>query len=160
MSQGKAASAKAPAPAEQSTAEAREAYEQSVSMSLLKRPFTGFSRDGNPLTAEENEKLKNDLGRIQDPSNPNRTVPAKTANKAMMAHQNWKNAQIKAGKMDPKTGKSLEKSGPIANAIGQMIKWSIVGLLLALATGQFIAGDPIWGYRGKWLKLRTYFPVS
>jgi hypothetical protein len=39
-------------------------------------------------------------------------------------------------------------------------KWSLFTVLLAFGAAQFIAGDLLWGYRGKYVKKQTYFPVS
>lgn len=39
-------------------------------------------------------------------------------------------------------------------------KWLLVTLLLAVGAGQFIAGDLLWGYRGRYTKIETYVPVS
>ncbi|KDN52848.1 cytochrome b5 [Tilletiaria anomala UBC 951] len=140
-----------------SAAEAREKHQQEGEAALLKRPFSGWGDPGSPATSEEIEKLKKDLGTVCDPSDPTRKVAAKKANKAYMVHQRWKEEQIKSGRMDPKTGKvTQEPLGPVGKAFFLMLKWSVVGLLLSMAAGQFIAGDPIWGYRGKWVQRKTY----
>ncbi|UZJ52306.1 hypothetical protein CBS101457_001626 [Exobasidium rhododendri] len=39
-------------------------------------------------------------------------------------------------------------------------KWSLFTILLAFGAAQFIAGDLLWGYRGKYVKKQTYFPPT
>jgi hypothetical protein len=41
-----------------------------------------------------------------------------------------------------------------------LIKWTLFTLLTAFGAAQFIAGDLLWGYRGKYTKVETYMPVS
>jgi hypothetical protein len=41
-----------------------------------------------------------------------------------------------------------------------ILKWTVVTLLTAFGAAQFIAGDLLWGYRGKYTKVETYMPVS
>lgn len=40
-----------------------------------------------------------------------------------------------------------------------ILKFIVYALLAITLSGQFIAGDPLWGYRGKWTNIYTYLPV-
>lgn len=89
---------------------------------------------------------------VDDPSTPGRSVPKTKANAPFLAHRNSQAARGAA---------EAEKAGPRPRSLAALfLKWSLVALLLAVAGGQFIAGDPIWGYRGKYVKKQYWFPVS
>lgn len=45
-------------------------------------------------------------------------------------------------------------------AVVTFFRYAIMATAVFMAAGQFVAGDAFWGYRGKYLKLRTYMPVS
>lgn len=44
--------------------------------------------------------------------------------------------------------------------IVKLLRFAIMATAVAMVSGFFVAGDPLWGYRGKYTKLRTYLPVS
>lgn len=67
----------------------------------------------------------------------------------------------------PKTqsNKAKPKSNTTTAATGRSIpflffKWSLVAILCAIGLGQFIAGDALWGYRGKYVKKETFLPPT
>ncbi|CDR98718.1 related to FSH3-putative serine hydrolase [Sporisorium scitamineum] len=109
-----------------------------------------------------------------DPSNPSRTVPKKKANSPFLVHQKWKEEQelrrrktaAEQGSSSSKDGKksrSLEEdettdlTGPL-KMILKVFRFAIMATAVVMASGFFVAGDPLWGYRGKYTKLRTYMP--
>jgi dihydrofolate reductase len=120
-----------------------------------------------------------------DPSNPARTVPKKKANSPFLVHQRWKEEQEmrrrKAAERDSSGGSDSSKSDKkgkgksgrssdggeettdLSGAVGvivKLVRFAIMSVAIAMVTGLFVAGDPLWGYRGKYTKLRTYLPVS
>ncbi|PWN49762.1 hypothetical protein IE53DRAFT_387994 [Violaceomyces palustris] len=117
-----------------------------------------------------------------DPSNPNRRVPKKKANAPFLVHQRWKEeqeAQRRAQALaqgqdfeaeeekrrerkreeEERKGRERKPSAFVKAAAG-LFRYAIMGLAIALLAGQFFAGDALWGYRGKWTKLRTYMPYK
>jgi hypothetical protein len=91
---------------------------------------------------------------VDDPSTPGRSVPKKKANAPFLAHRNSQAARGAAEAAQQQAG------APQRSLAARILKWSVVALLLAIAGGQFVAGDPIWGYRGKYVKKHYWFPVS
>jgi len=91
-----------------------------------------------------------------------RSVTYKKGNESMLVHQKWKREQEEKEKKRKlkNGGKSDQGSNFISKSLGFLIKWSLVGLLLSLAAGQFIKGDLIWGYRGKYVRKSYWLPVS
>lgn len=65
-----------------------------------------------------------------------------------------------------KSGRSSdggEETTDLSGAVGvivKLVRFAIMSVAIAMVTGLFVAGDPLWGYRGKYTKLRTYLPVS
>lgn len=70
-----------------------------------------------------------------------------------------------------RSSRSTSKRTKIANGVKSqsasspswtrfILKWTVVTLLTAFGAAQFIAGDLLWGYRGKYTKVDTYMPVS
>ncbi len=56
-----------------------------------------------------------------------------------------------------------EETTDLSGAVGvivKLVRFAIMSVAIAMVTGLFVAGDPLWGYRGKYTKLRTYLPVS
>lgn len=116
-----------------------------------------------------------------DPSNPARSVPKKKANSPFLVHQKWKQEQelrrrkaeeqgsscggsTGSGGKSKVGGRSYEEpttdlSGPVRVMI-KLFRYLVMAVAVTMVTGLFIAGDPLWGYRGKYTKLRTYMPVS
>jgi len=93
---------------------------------------------------------------VDDPSTPGRSVPKKKANAPFLAHRNSQAARGAAA-----AAEAEHQAGPQQRSLAaRILKWSVVALLLAIAGGQFVAGDPIWGYRGKYVKKHYWFPVS
>ncbi|PWY99861.1 hypothetical protein BCV70DRAFT_176771 [Testicularia cyperi] len=117
-----------------------------------------------------------------DPSNPSRAVPKKKANQPFLKHQRWKEEQeLRRRKAAPASssrgsdqhdslkarGSSsaiggdsnelVDLTGPFAT-LATLLKYVVLTAAIAMAVGQFVSGDPIWGYRGKYIKLRTYMP--
>ncbi|KAJ1020653.1 hypothetical protein NDA16_004046 [Ustilago loliicola] len=112
-----------------------------------------------------------------DPSNPARSVPKKKANSPFLVHRKWKQEQelrrrkaeeqgSNSGSSGSGKGKSgvrsfeeptTDLSGPVRVMI-KMFRFLIMAIAALMVTGFFIAGDPLWGYRGKYTKLRTYMP--
>ena len=41
-----------------------------------------------------------------------------------------------------------------------LLKFFVIVLVCATLAGKFFTGSYTWGYRGKWLHLKTYWPVS
>ncbi|KAK0537124.1 hypothetical protein OC834_000200 [Tilletia horrida] len=113
-----------------------------------------------------------------DPANPTRTVPKKKANQAYLVHQRYlerqreerRRARIAKGmsaeeeekeELRHQGGAGGEDSAAGAAAAAcceNFVKALFYSLLLLAAAGVFVTGSPIWGYRGKWVRLRTYFP--
>ena len=121
--------------------------------------FQSWGRVGQPLTKKEVEEMKERHGTVRDPADPNREVPANKGNTAYLVHQKWQALQEK--QKQERAAKGIKEGGGLMDKILWLtIKWSFVGLLVAAAAGQFVAGDPIWGYRGKYLQWNTYWPVS
>ncbi|KAN0064651.1 hypothetical protein ACQY0O_002281 [Thecaphora frezii] len=114
-------------------------------------------KDAATATATRQE-TKRDV----DPSNPGRMVASKKANQPFLAHQRWKEAQAakraKQGLPPVAERKRDDMSGGGGGIVLSTIRSVLLGLAILVATGQFIAGDPLWGYRGKWVQRRTYFP--
>lgn len=113
-----------------------------------------------------------------DPSNPARTVPKKKANSPFLVHQKWKEEQElrrrRAAERDSSSGtgqsgsrhqpdldedRTTDLSGPLKMMV-KLVRYMIMATAIVMATGFFVAGDPLWGYRGKYTRLRTYMPVS
>lgn len=78
---------------------------------------------------------------------------------------------------DRKGNKTKSQSKPESNKAGKgkadttttttgrgltflIFKWSLVAVLCAFGLGQFIAGDALWGYRGKYVKKETFMPPT
>ncbi len=62
-----------------------------------------------------------------------------------------------------RSSNGAEETTDLSGAARMMIKvvrFAIMSIAIAMVTGLFVAGDPLWGYRGKYTKLRTYLPVS
>lgn len=78
--------------------------------------------------------------------------------------------QLDASKLvqDVMSDPRLAKSGTVSNEPRKprakitylILKWTLFSIFFALGVGQFIAGDILWGYRGRYVKKATYFPVS
>lgn len=94
-----------------------------------------------------------------DPST-GRTVTYKKGNESMLAHQKWKQEQEEKAKKEALIPKKASNSLGFGKVLGFLIKWSLVGLLMSLAAGQFIKGDVAWGYKGKYIKRSYWLPVS
>lgn len=88
-------------------------------------------------------------------------------------HQKWKEEQElrrRKAKQDSSgstadTGHTSgdEDSSDISGFIRALVtlfRYAIMATAVFMAAGQFVAGDAFWGYRGKYVKLRTYMPVS
>ena len=41
-----------------------------------------------------------------------------------------------------------------------LLKFIVIVLVCITLAGKFFSGSYTWGYRGKWLQLKTYWPVS
>ena len=66
-------------------------------------------------------------------------------------------AKAKGGRGSEK-GKAKETASPSWSRF--LFKWTLFTILFAFGAAHFIAGDLLWGYRGKYVKKQTYFPVS
>lgn len=86
-----------------------------------------------------------------DPSTPGCSVKHKKQNVAMLAHQRWKEQQASQGK---DSQEPLDLPTPM-----QFLKWFILALLAVLALGQFVTGDVLYGYEGRWRDPRRWLPV-
>ncbi|CAD6956993.1 unnamed protein product [Tilletia laevis] len=117
-----------------------------------------------PLVDDKDPNKPRDV----DPSDPVRSVPAKKANQAYMVHKRYlekqrqerRNQRIAKG-LDPDVEDDDDKSGePGAGSVccERMLKAMFYALIASFAAGLFITGSPIWGYNGKWVRFRTYFP--
>lgn len=114
-----------------------------------------------------------------DPSNPLRSVPKKKANSPFLVHQKWKQEQeLRRRKAAEQDSSSSSKGGKASHRkqhdgqhettdltsplklIVKLLRFAIMATAVAMVSGFFVAGDPLWGYRGKYTKLRTYLPVS
>ncbi|CEH19205.1 Putative steroid membrane receptor Hpr6.6/25-Dx [Ceraceosorus bombacis] len=100
---------------------------------------------------------------ITDPSDPRRQVPIKKANSPFLAHQAEqarRRAQAQAKMASSKTASRTQRAQTRKqrSLCASLIKWALVGVLFALGAGQFIAGDILWGYRGKYVQKRYWFP--
>jgi len=115
-----------------------------------------------------------------DPSNPSRSVPKKKANSPYLVHQKWKEEQELRRRKAAERGSSnsgkgsdglqrrqgsgqdeytTDLSGPV-KMVAKLVRLAMMTIAIVMAAGFFVAGDPLWGYRGKYTRLRTYMPVS
>lgn len=112
-----------------------------------------------------------------DPSNPGRTVPKKKSNSPFLVHQKWKEEQelrrrkaaerASSGSSSDAGGKGKGReigeeeitdiTGPV-KAVIKLFRWAIMATAVVMLAGTFVAGDALWGYRGKYTRLRTYMP--
>lgn len=116
-----------------------------------------------PLLEKKKEKMD------FDPSTK-RNVPHKMVNNAYFVHKEWRERQerIRARKQARAEGRPVpggedEDEEPefsfVANLILSVSFTAFMAVIIALLAGQFIQGDPLWGYRGKWTNWHTYIPV-
>ncbi|KAL9933441.1 hypothetical protein V8E36_007617 [Tilletia maclaganii] len=103
--------------------------------------------------------------RDADPANPQRTVPTKKANQAYLVHKRYREKQLEerrqkriAKGLDPDAEDDEAEGDACTRFVETVIKFAFYALLLSAAAGLFVTGSPIWGYNGKWIRLRTYFP--
>lgn len=73
----------------------------------------------------------------------------------------------KQGKQESKISKGKGKSKGNSTIIVEerglpylLFKWSLVVILCAIGIGHFIAGDALWGYRGKYVQKETFLPPT
>ncbi|CAO1629401.1 unnamed protein product [Parajaminaea phylloscopi] len=95
--------------------------------------------------------------RQPDPSQPGRTVKHKKANSAFLVHQRWKEDQ-KAQRRA--AGKGEDERPLEVPSFRIFLKYTLLALLAALALGQFITGDVLYGYEGKWRNPRKWLPTK
>ncbi|PWN33547.1 cytochrome b5, partial [Meira miltonrushii] len=110
-----------------------------------------------------------------DPSDPNRKVKHKKINTAFLKHQRWKAEQERLEQEHGRANKTKAQSKPESKSdkgkadttttTGRslpflFVKWSLVAVLCAFGLGQFIAGDALWGYRGKYVQKETFMPPT
>lgn len=95
--------------------------------------------------------LQQAMATVADPSTPGRTVPQKKANVPFTKHQKELEKRAKDAAAAPPKQRGL---------LAILVKWAFVAALVAVGTGMFVTGDPIYGYRGKLVQKEFWFPVS
>lgn len=100
-----------------------------------------------------------------DPSNPSRTVAYKKANAPFLAHARFK-AQEAERRREKRRQKGLPEDGDEEEEPLELpgprtvLKWILLTLIAVLAMGQFVTGDVLYGYKGKWRNPKRWIPVS
>lgn len=117
---------------EQERISAKEEQSRKSNMSRQSGRFTEL-----PAGAKDEVTLRSTDGR------GNKASAAKSQSKSNKA------------KVNPTTTSSTGKSLTFI-----LFKWSLVTILCAIGLGQFIAGDALWGYRGKYVKKETFIPPT
>ncbi|KAE8269841.1 hypothetical protein A4X09_0g2500 [Tilletia walkeri] len=158
------ASSSAPAPADASTAVAAAAA-PAPATDPGAFAFQSLYRIDPPVD-DKNPENPRDV----DPSNPVRSVPTKKANQAYLVHKRYVEKQRQerrekriAQGLDPDVdddaaGGQGGEPGAGSVCFERVVKAMFYGFLLWVAAGLFVTGSPLWGYKGKWIRLRTYFP--
>jgi len=120
-----------------------------------------------PMNSEANASKEKDFD--VDPST-GRKVPHKRANEAYLVHQRWleKQARIEKRKQYQNENRPLPQElqeseqsdfSSLANFMFSMIAAAFISIVIFLLAGQFVQGDILWGYRGKWSNWHRYVPV-
>lgn len=92
-----------------------------------------------------------------DPADPARKVPHKRVNNAYLVHQRW--LQQQAAKEDKRRDTHGFEPSDVGDIIASVFLTALAALAIALLAGQYIYGDLLWGYRGKWTNWRARIPV-
>ncbi|PWN23175.1 cytochrome b5 [Microstroma glucosiphilum] len=99
-----------------------------------------------------------------DPSDPSRTVAYKKANTPFLAHARFK-AQEAERRREKRRQKGLPEDGDEEEEPLELpgprtvLKWMLLILIAVLAMGQFVTGDVLYGYKGKWRNPKKWIPV-
>ncbi|KAI0034435.1 cytochrome b5-like heme/steroid binding domain-containing protein [Vararia minispora EC-137] len=111
--------------------------------------------------------------KVPDPSIPNRMVSTKRANKPYLAYKEYRDRQEKLHQEWLERKKEREEKLARGEEVGPeepdpthepevgvagLLKFIVYLLLFVLLTGKFVTGDFFWGYDGKWVHLKTYWP--
>ncbi|KDQ64992.1 hypothetical protein JAAARDRAFT_28655 [Jaapia argillacea MUCL 33604] len=127
--------------------------------------------DGTPQAArtQDAETL------VQDPANPKRMVPAKSANQPFLAHKEYRDKQEAAHKAWLKRKEEREEKIAKGEEVGPeerdptaevevgclgLLKFIVYLLLFLLLAGKFFTGSFLWEYEGKWAQLKTFWPTN
>ncbi|KIY45985.1 cytochrome b5, partial [Fistulina hepatica ATCC 64428] len=134
-------------------------------MSWLSDFVTGAPRE--PYVTPEDEP------RVPDPTNPERMISAKSANKPFLAYREYQRKQKEEHEAWLERKKEREEKRARGEEVGPeerdptqpeevgvlgLLKFLIFIIVFILLFGKFIAGSYLWGYDGKWARLRTYLP--
>ncbi|KAK1217350.1 hypothetical protein PQX77_019985 [Marasmius sp. AFHP31] len=134
-------------------------------MSWLKGMATG--EDPEPYREPPTAPL------VRDPSQPNRMVSNKPANKPFLAYKEYRDKQAKLHEewlerkkeRDEKIARGEEvgpeeKDPTAQEEVGLLglLKFLLIVIVCITLAGKFITGSYLWEYDGKWVRLRTYFP--
>lgn len=121
---------------------------------------TTKSRSAQPAAADDTTPTDNAAAlpadteelpaRQNDPSRPGRSVKYKKQNVAFLRHQRWKEEQAAKGPAP----EPIELPSPVT-----LLKWTLLLVISILAVGQFVTGDVLYGYEGRWRNPRRWLPV-
>ncbi|KZP00066.1 cytochrome b5, partial [Calocera viscosa TUFC12733] len=100
-----------------------------------------------------------------------RLVSNKKANQPYLAYGRWKVEQAKkdAAKLERKKRREAKLAAgtplspddidePEESLVWALTKVLVVILAFTAIAGRFVTGSALWGYEGKWVKWRTYWP--
>ncbi|KAF9246879.1 cytochrome b5 [Melanogaster broomeanus] len=110
---------------------------------------------------------------VRDPTDPNRLVTNKSANKPFLAYKEYKDHQQQLH--DDWVQRQTERQEKIARGedggpderdptaqeevgVVGLLKFIVYLLLITALAGRFFTGSFLWEYKGKWARLKTYWP--
>ncbi|KAG6813447.1 hypothetical protein H0H92_010781 [Tricholoma furcatifolium] len=130
------------------------------------------SASGGPEPLPYQEPLEE--RKLKDPSIPGRMVSDKTANRPFLAYQEYRDQQealhaawVERNKEREAKIARGEKVGPPEPDPTEQKEIGVLGLLkfffylfiFAALAGKFFTGSYTWDYEGKWVQLKTYWPL-
>jgi len=131
----------------------------------------GAFANPNPRTRVGEDPQEPKYDKVRDVHG--RLVSNKRANQPYLSYGKWKMKQEelerekaeRAKRRAEKTakGEKLEKEDldePEESAIVALLKVFLVCLLFVSLTGKFVTGSFTFGYKGKWVQLKTYWPPT
>ncbi|KAI6105399.1 cytochrome b5-like heme/steroid binding domain-containing protein [Pisolithus sp. B1] len=112
---------------------------------------------------------------VEDPTDPSRKVRRKAANQPFLAykeyrqkqeqeHQAWllrkKEREEKLSRGEPVGPEERDPTAEEEVGLLGLLKFIVYLLLIIVLAGKFFTGSFLWEYDGKWVRLKTYLPVS